>query len=230
VGALQQFGYEDKKTGRIEKLPLQTNTYDPAAEALKLYGNGINIVVWNYSHDRGNWGKPFPWKPEDKKKRVLKSAKPKPTPQSKQKPKENPKAKAERSIKDLSASEKEILTKMFVKDATNDEIIEVFGLKHSAVYNAKHSWKKNSAKEQKTEPRETEPQKTAIIEEIPDKIDLINPDALSDNLDNLMEKMYERRLLMNAYTDRILSLQSSNRMDARMLRKYLGDLLKLEEI
>jgi hypothetical protein len=60
-----QYGYEDAKTGRIERLELSTDAYDAKKEALRRYKAGEKVYVWHYSVGNGSWGKPAEWHPEN---------------------------------------------------------------------------------------------------------------------------------------------------------------------
>ena len=121
LSASHRLGYKDKKTGRVEKLPLSTMDYDPEVEGTKMFLDGYEMYVWKYSVSRCNWGKMKPWVPSetDSKKKMNHTV-------------EDGSGNV-RGIKDLSKEERKILLDMLGAKEQAREISKVLRMDYLGV-------------------------------------------------------------------------------------------------
>ena len=121
LSASHRLGYRDKKTGRVEKLPLSTLDYDPEVTGTEMYIDGYEMFEWSYSISHCNWGKKRPWAPTDaklyKKKNLLIED-------------ENG---YDRGIRSLSKEERKTLISMLRNKKSANEIVETLKMNYQKV-------------------------------------------------------------------------------------------------
>jgi hypothetical protein len=122
-----QYGYEDRETGKIERLELSTDMYDAKKEALRRYKAGEKVFAWHYSVGNGSWGKPEEWHPE-------KDHKGGGIPKKENQRRSSGNTQAARRIKELSAGEKDRLTADILAGMGNDDIISKYGVKRANLH------------------------------------------------------------------------------------------------
>jgi len=125
LSASHRIGYRDKKTGRIEKLPLSTMDYDPEVKGLEMLLGGYEMFIWKYSVSHCGWGRMKPWKPDNKSKATYNA--------------ENFIGN-KKGLKDLSVKERKMLLSMLKKKKTAKEISETLNMNYLGVQDIRYRY------------------------------------------------------------------------------------------
>jgi len=125
LSASHRLGYRDKKTGRIEKLPLSTMDYDPEVKGLEMLLGGYEMFIWKYSVSHCGWGRMIPWKSDNKSKVTYNAVN---------------SIGNKKGLKDLSVKERKMLLSMLKKKKTAKEISETLNMNYLGVQDIRYRY------------------------------------------------------------------------------------------